>query len=267
VANQLACGACRNGEAFETTITMAFQPIVDVVARSVFAHEALVRGTDGASAQEVLAAVTPGGHYAFDQACRVKALECAVKAGLPALLSINFLPNAVYNPEHCLRATLVAAERVGWPLANIIFEVTEHEAITDPAHLLNILRTYRARGFLTAIDDFGAGYAGLNLLADFQPDLLKLDIGLVRGINSDNVRQHIVRHMTRLCDDLGVRVVGEGVESAAESSALLDLGVVLQQGYFFAKPSTGPATVPEFFGDFPWNTGGSKMDSGRLNES
>jgi EAL domain-containing protein (putative c-di-GMP-specific phosphodiesterase class I) len=138
---------------------------------------------------------------------------------------------------------------VGWPLANIIFEVTEHEAITDPAHLLNILRTYRARGFLTAIDDFGAGYPGLNLLADFQPDLLKLDIGLIRGVDRDTVRQRIVRHMTRLCENLGVRVIGEGVENAAESSALLDLGVVLQQGYFFARPSTGPATAPEFLAD------------------
>jgi EAL domain-containing protein (putative c-di-GMP-specific phosphodiesterase class I) len=248
VGNQLACGACRDGEAFEKTITMAFQPIVDVAARSVFAHEALVRGSDGASALEVLASVSPGNQYAFDQACRVRALECAVDAGIPSLLSINFLPNAVYNPEHCLRATLAAAERVGWPLARIIFEVTEHEAITDPAHLLNILRTYRARGFLTAIDDFGAGYAGLNLLADFQPDLLKLDIGLIQGIDGDKVRQRIVLHMTRLCEDLGVRVIGEGVERPDEASALLDLGVVLQQGYLFAKPSTGRAREPEFPG-------------------
>lgn len=225
---------------------MAFQPIVDVNARSVFAHEALVRGADGASAQDVLAAVSPGNQYAFDQACRVRALECAVEAKLPALLSINFLPNAVYNPEHCLRATLAAAERVGWPLAHIIFEVTEHEAISDPAHLLSILRTYRARGFQTAIDDFGAGYAGLNLLADFQPDLLKLDIGLIRGIDGDRVRQRIVHHMTSLCADLGVRVIGEGVETAGESSALRDIGVVLQQGYHFAQPSTGAAVVPEF---------------------
>jgi EAL domain-containing protein (putative c-di-GMP-specific phosphodiesterase class I) len=247
MGNQTVCGACRNGDAFEGAITMAFQPIVDVVARSVLAHEALVRGSDGASAHDVLAGVGEGNQYAFDQACRVRALECAVEARLPALVSINFLPNAVYNPEHCLRATLAAAERVGWPLARIIFEVTEHEAITDPAHLLNILRSYRARGFLTAIDDFGAGYAGLNLLADFQPDLLKLDIGLIRGIDGDRVRQRVVQHMTRLCEDLGVRVIGEGVETVAESRVLLDMGVVLQQGYLFAKPATGDAPVSAFW--------------------
>jgi EAL domain-containing protein (putative c-di-GMP-specific phosphodiesterase class I) len=162
------------------------------------------------------------------------------------MVSINFLPNAVYIPEHCLRTTLAAAQRLNWPLSRIIFEVTEHEAIIDHRHLLSILQSYRAHGFLTAIDDFGAGYAGLNLLADFQPDLLKLDIGLIRSIDTDKVRQRIVRHVSQLCEDLGVRVIGEGVETADESSALLDLGVVLQQGFLFARPVTGKATAPGF---------------------
>ncbi|HVI56230.1 MAG TPA: EAL domain-containing protein [Luteibacter sp.] len=246
MGTQQSCGACRNGEGFQQAITMAFQPIVDVSTRTVFAHEALVRGVDGTSAQDVLAAVGPENQYAFDQSCRVRALECAVESRLPALVSINFLPNAVYNPEHCLRATLTAAERVGWPLSKIIFEVTEHEEIADHQHLLGILRTYRARGFQTAIDDFGAGYAGLNLLADFQPDLLKLDIGLVRDIDRDRVRQRIVSHMVGLCAALGVRVIGEGVETPGEHSALFDTGVFLQQGYLFARPSTGPVREPTF---------------------
>jgi EAL domain-containing protein (putative c-di-GMP-specific phosphodiesterase class I) len=236
---QTSCGACRDGQGFEKAITMAFQPIVDVNDKSVFAFEALVRGQDGASAAEVLAAVDADNRYAFDQACRIRALECAVDARLPSMVSINFLPNAVYNPEHCLRATLVAAQRVGWPLTDIIFEVTEHEAITDHQHLLSILHTYRQRGFKTAIDDFGAGYAGLNLLADFQPDLLKLDIGLVRHVDTDRVRQRTVHHMLRLCEDIGVQVIAEGVERAEESAALADLGVALQQGFLFARPAVG----------------------------
>jgi EAL domain-containing protein (putative c-di-GMP-specific phosphodiesterase class I) len=239
MGKQNVCGACRDGVAFEKAITMAFQPIVDTATKTVFAHEALVRGSDGASAEAVLAAVESSNRYAFDQACRVRALECAVEAGLPAMVSINFLPNAVYNPQHCLRATLAAAERVQWPLENIIFEVTEHEEIADHAHLLSILNTYRARGFKTAIDDFGAGYAGLNLLADFQPDFLKLDIGLIRNLHLDRVRQRTVYHMVRLCEDLGVRVIAEGVEQAGEHAALNDMGVVLQQGYFFARPAVG----------------------------
>jgi EAL domain-containing protein (putative c-di-GMP-specific phosphodiesterase class I) len=246
MGKDVTCGACRTGQGFENAITMAFQPIVDVSTRTVFAHEALVRGLDGTSAAEVLASVDSANQYAFDQACRVKAIECAVEAELPALVSINFLPNAVYNPEHCLRATLVAAERASWPLSRIIFEVTEHEEITDQGHLLTILRTYQARGFKTAIDDFGAGYAGLNLLADFQPDLIKLDIGLIRGLHLDRVRQRIVSHMVELCSELGVQVIGEGVEQIDECSALVDMGVVLQQGYLFARPQVGKAAIPTF---------------------
>jgi EAL domain-containing protein (putative c-di-GMP-specific phosphodiesterase class I) len=224
---------------------MAFQPIIDVSAGTVFAHEALVRGTDGSSAQAVLDAVDEENRYAFDQACRIKALECASAAALPALVSINFMPNAVYNPEHCLRATLAAAERVNWPLSRIVFEVTEQEEITDHQHLLSILETYRARGFLTAIDDFGAGYAGLNLLADFQPDLLKLDMGLIRKIDTDRVRQRIVQHVVRLCEDIGVTIIAEGVETQGEFAVLRDMGISLQQGFLFARPAVG--TLPDIY--------------------
>lgn len=231
------CGACRNGTGFPTAITMAFQPIVHARTGLLYAAEALVRGLDGRGAGDILAAVDPSNKYAFDQLCRVTALESAARLGLDGLLSINFLPEAVYNPEHCLRATLTTAERVGRPLERIIFEVTENERVRDTGHLLDILRAYREKGLLTAIDDFGAGYAGLNLLAGFQPDLVKLDMGLVQGVASDRPRRAIVGHVSQLCLDLGIQVIGEGVESMDDAQALLDLGIELQQGYLYARPS------------------------------
>ncbi|WP_355582941.1 EAL domain-containing protein [Xanthomonas cannabis] len=233
------CNACRDGQEFPTAITMAFQPIVDVATRSLYAGEALVRGVNGESAGSILAAVDARNRYAFDQGCRIKAIECAAQIALPTLLSINFMPNAVYNPEHCLRATLSATEQYGWPLDAIIFEVSEQEHLTDPAHLLDILRTYQARGLKTAIDDFGAGYAGLGLLADFQPDLLKLDIALIRGVDTNRSRQAIVLHVTRMCEELGITVIAEGIEQPDESRALRDMGIHLQQGYLFARPQIG----------------------------
>jgi EAL domain-containing protein (putative c-di-GMP-specific phosphodiesterase class I) len=169
-----SCEGCRDGAAFALPITMAFHSIVDVKERRVFAHEALVRGADGQGAGAVLAQVSPANRYAFDQKCRVKAIELASELELAAdgsLLSINFLPNAVYEPRACIRLTLAAALRTGFPIQKIIFEFTEVERL-DSAHLLNILRSYRAMGFKTAIDDFGAGYAGLGLLSEFQPDFV-----------------------------------------------------------------------------------------------
>lgn len=234
----MPCTACRDGAAFDIPIIMAFQPIVDVAARTVFAQEALVRGADGSGAGAVLAQVSDTNRYAFDQICRSTAIEQAAALDLAAdgaMLSINFLPNAVYEPRACIRVTLEAAMRTGFATDAIIFEFTENETI-DSSHLLNILRSYRAMGFSTAIDDFGAGYAGLGLLTKFQPDIVKLDMDLVRGIDADPVKRTIVRHTLTLLTDLGIQPVCEGVETVGEYAVLRDLGVTLMQGYLFARP-------------------------------
>ncbi|AWK90092.1 EAL domain-containing protein [Azospirillum thermophilum] len=229
-------GQC--AEALPFDFTMAFQPIVDLAAGGVWAHEALVRGPDGQGAGWVLGQVTDANRYAFDQACRVRAIELASRLGTgDARLSINFLPNAVYQAEACIRATLAAAARTGFPTDRIVFEVTEGEQVTDREHLKGIFREYKRQGFLTAIDDFGAGYSGLNLLAEFQPDVIKLDMELTRGIDGDRTRRSIVKAVLSLCTDLGITPVAEGVETAAEARVLRDLGVTLMQGYLFARPA------------------------------
>lgn len=233
---KLSCAECREGAGLGFDFTMAFQPIVDVAAGRVFAQEALVRGSNGEGAGTVLARVTDANRYRFDQACRVKAVQLAARLGIDSHLSINFLPNAVYRPELCIRTTLEAAETYGFPHARIIFEVTEGEQITDHAHLLGIFQEYKRLGFLTAIDDFGAGYSGLNLLAEFQPDIIKLDMALIRGIDSNRPRRAIVRGIVQVCDELGIRVIAEGIETAEELKPLRDFGITLFQGYHFARP-------------------------------
>jgi len=237
------CSACREGQALNFPISMAFQPICDLQNRRVFAHEALVRGPQGEPAGSLLQQVDADNLYAFDQACRVKAVEWGARLNLPGLLSINFMPNAVYQAETCIRATLEAAARFGFPLERIIFEVTEQEQVLDIEHLLQILYAYRKQGFKTAIDDFGSGYAGLNLLADFQPDLLKLDMELIRGIDQDSVRQVLVDGTLQMCRRLGVEVIAEGVETREELAVLKDMGIQLFQGYLLARP--GFESLPE----------------------
>ena len=236
MSSQSACEACGEGRELPVAIAMAFQPIVDLDRGGVFAYEALVRGADGASAGSVIAAIPEDRLYAFDQACRVTAIDTAAALQMQQTLSINFLPNAVYQPENCIRRTLAAARRADWPVERILFEVAEREYVSRPQHLLGILGAYRSMGFRTAIADFGAGSARLNLLAQFQPDLVKLDMGLVRGIDADRARRTIVDHVTRMCTELGVAVVGEGVETPGEAAAWRDLGIGLQQGYLYARP-------------------------------
>ncbi|MBX7218611.1 MAG: EAL domain-containing protein [Blastocatellia bacterium] len=234
---QLSCVECAHGAGLGFDFSMAFQPIVDVVNRQVLAYEALVRGAAGQPAGWVLSQVNHANRYRFDQACRVKAIELAARLGIETLLSINFMPNAVYRPETCIRTTFEAAGRFGFPTHRIMFEFTEGEQIEDHSHLLGVIQEYKRLGFKTAIDDFGAGYAGLNLLARFQPDLLKIDMELIRRIDTDRVRQAIVKGIAQLSRDIGCRVIAEGVETAEELSFLQEIGIQYYQGFYFAKPA------------------------------
>ncbi len=219
---------------------MAFQPIVDLGTRRVFAYEALVRGPANEGAPSILEKVTARNRYAFDQSCRITAIRLATELGLTdagACLSINFIPGAMYEPRNCIRATLSAARRYGFALDRLIFEVTEGEQVADKDKLREIFAVYAEQGFQTAIDDFGAGYSGLSLLTEFQPRIIKLDMLLLRDIDRSPARLAIVRGVLSMCRELGIVVIAEGVETVAECRVLADLGVTLFQGYLFARPA------------------------------
>lgn len=235
------CAGCRNTDpgAFEIPFTMAFQPIVDLNKNLIWGYEALVRGVDGASAYQVLGQVNDQNRYAFDQACRVKAIELAganLSPDSSARLSINFMPNAVYEPKACIRATLAAADRVGFDPRRLMFEFTENEQMSDVSHVSHIVDEYRKMGFYTALDDFGAGYAGLSLLAKFQTDLIKIDMELVRDIENSQSRRAIVKGIVGICNELDIAVLAEGVETRDEVLTLRSAGIDLFQGYYFARP-------------------------------
>ena len=241
------CHACRDDAAgFPIELTMAFQPIVDVRSRQVYAYEALVRGTGGASAGEVLSLVTPENRYIFDQLCRVKAIELAAQLGVAkqgARLAVNFMPGAVYSPAACIRRTLAAAREYDFPLDHIIFELMENEEI-NTAHLQSISKEYARHGFTLALDDFGAGYSGLNLLATLDGiGLVKLDGTLVHAADRQPRAAAIVRSTAALCAELGILLLGECVETVDEYETLRRCGVHLMQGYLFARPAV--ATLPQ----------------------
>jgi len=240
------CTGCKDGTQMPFALRTAFQPIVDVETGDVFAYEALVRGPNGEGAAHVLAQVNDDVRYTFDQACRVTAIREAAAAGLldtAARLSINFMPNAVYSPMACIRLTLATASEVGMPLDRLIFEFTENERV-DAEHVRGIISAYRLLGFATAIDDFGAGYSGLNLLAGLETDMVKLDMELIRGIDQSEPRRLIVAALLRLGGDLGRIVIAEGVETEGEFAMLRDLGVRYMQGYLFARPELGRLPLP-----------------------
>ncbi|HFQ5142145.1 TPA: EAL domain-containing protein [Vibrio vulnificus] len=244
--NVIGCARCQAQESLSFEFSMAFQPIVDIVRKEVFAYEALVRGVNGESAWSILSKVCDENRYQFDQACRVKAIEWAAKLNLKTKLSINFLPNAIYQPERCIRTTLEAAKRFNFPVENIMFEFTEVEKYENANHVRRVVEYYQSLGFLTAIDDFGAGYSGLNLLSDFQTDIVKLDMHLIRNIHRDAKRQKIVRHCVAMLKDLNITPLVEGVENAEELECLRAMGISLVQGYLISKPGFESLPQPNF---------------------
>ena len=239
------CSGCRDGAGLDFAFSMAFQPIVDITTGTPFAYEALVRGPGGESAASILSQVSDANRYAFDQQCRVRAISVAAAAGLidtGARLSINFLPNAVYSPAACIQLTLKTARTTAFPTDRLIFEFTENEQMADPAHVANIIATYQKMSFGTALDDFGSGHAGLTLLAQFQPDIIKLDMNLIRDLDGSLPRRAVVNGVVRMCETLGITVIAEGIETVGELEALRAMDVRYIQGFLLAKP--GFETLP-----------------------
>ena len=230
------CNLCNAGP--ELPFSMAFQPIVNVAERTVWAYEALARGPEGEPAATVLNHSLHNNRYAIDQRCREKAVAVASALGIlqtSAALSINFYPNAVYEPRQCLARTFAAANAVGFPLNRLIFEITEVEEVRDHEHLRRIMTEYRTHGLRLAIDDFGAGHSGLNLLSVFQPDIIKVDRVLVDHIDQRSASRSIVRSIVRMCAEMDVTLVAEGIEREEEMQVLCEMGISLMQGFLFAR--------------------------------
>ncbi len=244
------CSACKDGVTKPMAFSMAFQPIVNVETGNVFAYEALVRGPNGEGAETVLSQLNDENRYSFDQSSRVEAITLASRLGLVetgASLSINFLPNAVYNAASCVQLTLKTARDLSFPTDRLIFEVTEGEEVRDPQHLQGIAKEYQRQGFQFAIDDFGAGFANLKLLAELECSIVKLDMALIRNLHRRPRAETIVRSAMRLMGELGTTVVAEGIETLQEFNLLRDCGVHLMQGYLLARPAfeaLPPVTIP-----------------------
>jgi EAL domain-containing protein (putative c-di-GMP-specific phosphodiesterase class I) len=222
--------------ASDPDFTFAFQPIVDTQAREVVSYEALIRGPGKESAHQILRQVPADTMYAFDQNARVKAIGLALRLGISCNLNLNFLSRSLGSSTESILTTLEAAKGANLPVNRIVLEAVEGEIIDDTSHFIELINKYRGLGLMVAIDDFGAGYSGLNLLADFQPDQVKLDMKLIRGIERHGPRQAIVRAINQICFDLGIDVIAEGVETEPEYAWLASQGIHLYQGYLFAKP-------------------------------
>jgi EAL domain-containing protein (putative c-di-GMP-specific phosphodiesterase class I)/FixJ family two-component response regulator len=213
---------------------MAFQPIVSVRDKAVFGFEALLRSDEPMMknpAHILDAAERLDRLLELGRTIRRQVAAAAAHAPEGARLFVN-LHSADLNDEE-LYAPEAPLSRIA---GRVVLEVTERASLHDVKNVNDAVARLKMLGYRIAIDDLGAGYAGLTSFTQLDPELAKLDMSLVRGIDGDARLQTIVRSMKLLCDELGILVVAEGVETDRERNALAELGCELLQGYLFARP-------------------------------
>jgi EAL domain-containing protein (putative c-di-GMP-specific phosphodiesterase class I) len=245
--NERAVLEVRFSRALES-LRMVFQPIVST-DRRVFGYEALLRVLEPAFPTPpdlLLAAERLGRLRDVGAAVRAAVAIAAVDAPEDTVLFVNLHPmdlldEDLYRPDAPLARI---ADRV-------VFELTERATLEEIDDLPDRRARLRELGYRIAIDDLGAGYSGLSSLIGLDPELVKLDMSLVRGVDGDTARQSIVGALARLVRELGKQLVAEGVETASERDMLMSLGCTLLQGYFFARPCPGFTTV-DFTGTLGW---------------
>ncbi|MEZ5285213.1 MAG: EAL domain-containing response regulator [Vicinamibacterales bacterium] len=223
------------------TMRMAYQPIVSWSKRSVVAYEALLRSSEPnlpSPAAVLDAAERLDRVHALGRRLRSLAVSSIDRLPHSATLFLNIHPHDLLDEElHNPRGEIArAAERV-------TLEVTERASLETVEDVRTRLASIRQRGFRLALDDFGAGFGGLTSFALLEPEVVKIDNRLVRGIEREPVKWNLVKTMTNMCNELGITVIAEGIETVAERDEIARAGCDLMQGYLFAAPSETFGTV------------------------
>jgi EAL domain-containing protein (putative c-di-GMP-specific phosphodiesterase class I) len=219
------------------SIWVAHQPIVSVKDRTVFAYEALMRSREPtlANPADVLhAAERLERLHELGRAIRSAAAAGISEAPSDALLFVNLHPADLRDGDLYDRRS-----PLGRIASRVVLEITERASLEGVDGVASRVRELRDMGFRIAIDDLGAGYAGLSSLAQLEPEVVKLDMSLIRGLEAHPTRLRLVESMANVCHQLGMKVVTEGVETREERDALCAVGCDLSQGYLFARPAAG----------------------------
>lgn len=224
----------------EGQVRTLVHPIFRLSDLSIVGYEALSRGPEDSEFErpDKLFKVAYDADLVvkLERLCRKRAFEVAERLPEGRLIFINIEPDAVADPElrDIMFTTLLADSSVR--PEDVVFEITERTAVTDFGSFRATLEYLRTLGFRVAVDDGGAGYGSLQCLAEVHPEWLKIDMSLVRGIDTDVVRRNLVASMAMFADRLEVKLVAEGIERVEELDALRGLGIEFGQGFLFCRP-------------------------------
>lgn len=220
---------------------IAYHPIVDVSRQRIFGYEALMRSTEAALPHPVLVFDAAKRLGRLDELGRITRDRAAqpftqpfldLEPGLPQpLLFVNLHVTDLDDPV--LRNPRAPLSKIA---DRVVLEITERSSLDEVKNTRSRVAALREMGFRIAMDDMGSGYAGLTSFALLEPDYVKLDMSLIRDVHLNPTQQKVIRSMTDLCRDLGMKVVAEGVETVEERDVLIESGCELLQGFLFAKP-------------------------------
>lgn len=174
--------------------------------------------------------------WAFEKVARLETFENVAHLEKGEKIFINVEPDLIESQEFSTGFTMDLVKKAGYEPKDIVFEITERAAITDLDKFIKIINHYRQQDYLIAVDDVGTGYSGLSKIIRLEPDIIKLDIELIRNIDTHKYKRAIIKGFKTIADELDIIVIAEGIERKEELDALIELGIVHGQGYFLHRP-------------------------------
>lgn len=221
-------------------VSSVYQPVIDLNEGRIIGYEALSRVVGGHFENVdamFRAAERSDALWKLERLCRERALAGVSEMPRDLLLFMNVEPESIYDPQFRSDRTLKLLERAHITPDRVVLEVTEHSAVHDFTAFRQTLGYFRSKGFRLAIDDMGSAYAGLQAVAEIQPDFLKVDMSLVRDLNLNILKRELIATMQRFSGSVGIQLIAEGIEKPEELKTLRDIGVCIGQGYLFARPA------------------------------
>lgn len=225
-------------------LTPHFQPIVSLYHKNIMGYEALIRGPSDSPLHSPFNLFDTAERFdlsaKLEYICREVTIERYADLNIKEKLFINVSPSVLLQPDFKKGETLKLLEQFGVDPRSIVIELTEHQPTDDFPLMLEAVSHYRKMGFEIAIDDLGAGYSGLRLWSELQPEFVKIDMHFIQGIHNDPVKLNFVRSIQNIASSLNCSVIAEGIETEEEFKAVEQLGITHAQGYYFARPAAAP---------------------------
>ncbi|HLG20663.1 MAG TPA: EAL domain-containing protein [Bdellovibrionota bacterium] len=224
----------------EEKIYTLYQPIVRLKDMSIMGYEALSRGPRNSEIEAPIILFTlaeeTGLVFELDRLCRKRAIINAKGKPRGRKLFVNTLPNLIYDPDFEMSSFLKFLEANEMPIEDIVFEITERNAIEQYSHFKQAISYYTEAGITIAIDDVGAGYSSLEAIMEIKPRYVKIDASIVRGVHENQGKKAMLKALHALAKSIDADTVAEGVETAEDFDVLREFEIDYAQGYFFAKP-------------------------------